>query len=445
MAIRNAGGAGALTVGNGILVVEALDKPRSAAGVFTLGAPAIAGAFEYTLFHGGVGADAANGNWYLRSTVDICTLRPALCQPPRLSHRRQSRRYPPTPEPTPPSRTFPNFRAETSLYAAIPAMALLYGRNLLDTLHERVGEEFVERGAPAAAQAGYYKAGPLNPASQYLGWGRIIGMNGVQQGDGLGVLRGSAGPHFDYSFLGLQAGMDFYRQDRPDGSRDHAGGYFAIGTNQGQVTHFNGRQGDSDFAAYTLGGYWTHFGPTGWYTDAILQGTFYDINSTANRGLPTFKTQGQGLAASLETGYPFKFAGGWFIEPQAQLVFQNININDANDIVSQVRFADVNSLAGRIGARFGRTWMDDSFRTITAWIRPNLWNEFQGNPTTLFPSAIGFVPFHADLGGLWGEINAGISSQVTANTTLFANASYQSRFDGGGFAYTGKAGLRVNW
>ena len=75
----------------------------------------------------------------------------------------------------------------------------------------------------------------------------------------------------------------------------------------------------------------------------------------------------------------------------------------------------------------------------------NLWNEFQGNPTTSFSSATGFVPFHADLGGLWGEINAGISGQVSSTTTLFANASYQSRFDGGGFAYTGKAGLRVNW
>ena len=431
MAIRNAGGAGALTVGNGILVVQVLDPARSAAGVFTLGAPAIAGPYEYTLFHGGVGADAANGNWYLRSTLIAAYPTYGSATPPG---------------PTPPSPTFPNFRAETSLYAAIPSMALLYGRNLLDTLHERVGEEFDERGAPAAAPGGYYKAAPLNPASQYLGWGRIIGMNGVQQGDSLGVLGGSAGPHFDYSFLGLQAGMDFYRQDRPDGSRDHAGGYFAIGTNQGQVTHFDGREGNSDFAAYTLGGYWTHFGPTGWYTDAILQGTFYDINSTANRGLPTFKTQGQGFAASLETGYPFKFAGGWFIEPQAQLVFQNININDANDIAAQVRFADVNSLAGRIGARFGRTWtIDDSSRTITAWIRPNLWNEFQGNPTTLFSSATGFVPFHADLGGLWGEINAGVSGQVTSTTTLFANASYQSRFDGGGFAYTGKAGLRVNW
>ena len=34
MAIRNAGGAGALTVGNGILVVEVLDPARSAAGAF---------------------------------------------------------------------------------------------------------------------------------------------------------------------------------------------------------------------------------------------------------------------------------------------------------------------------------------------------------------------------------------------------------------------------
>ena len=348
---------------------------------------------------------------------------------------------PPTPTPV-----VPNFRAETSLYAAIPSMALLYGRNLLDTLHERVGEEFDEGGALAAAPGGYYKAAPLNPASQYLGWGRIIGMNGVQHGDSLGVLGGSAGPHFDYAFLGLQAGMDFYRQDRPDGSRDHAGGYFAIGTDRGNVTHFDGREGNSDFNAYTLGAYWTHFGPTGWYTDAILQGTFYDINSTANRGLPTFKTQGQGFAASIETGYPFRFAGGWFIEPQAQLVYQNININDASDIAAQIRFADVDSLLGRIGARFGRTWaLDDSFRTITAWIRPNLWNEFQGNPTTSFSSATGFIPFHADLGGLWGEVNVGVSAQVRSNATLYANASYQSRFDGGGFAYTGKAGLRVNW
>ncbi|MBR0692323.1 autotransporter outer membrane beta-barrel domain-containing protein [Bradyrhizobium lablabi] len=428
---KNAGGGGALTVDNGILVVQSVDPSRSVGGVFALGAPTIAGAYEYTLFHGGVGSDATNGNWYLRSTLN-CTLTPMLpeCQTP----------IPPTP-------VTPNFRIETSLYAAIPSMALLYGRNLLDTLHDRVGEEFDGGPARSALASGYYNSSPPNATSQYLGWGRIFGMNGVQQGASEGVLGpGTGGPHFDYAFLGLQAGMDFFRQDRPDGSRDHAGGYFAIGTNQGQVTHFDGREGNSDFNAYSLGGYWTHFGPTGWYTDAILQGTFYDISSTANRGLPTFKTEAQGFAASLETGYPFKFAGGWFIEPQAQLIYQNININDASDIAAQIRFSDVDSLLGRIGARFGRTWaIDDGPRTITAWIRPNLWNEFRGNPTTSFSSETGFIPFHADLGGLWGEVNVGVSGQVRTNTTLYANASYQSRFDGGGFAYTGKAGLRVNW
>lgn len=30
---------------------------------------------------------------------------------------------------------------ETSLYAALPALTLLCGRTLLDTLHERTGEE----------------------------------------------------------------------------------------------------------------------------------------------------------------------------------------------------------------------------------------------------------------------------------------------------------------
>jgi hypothetical protein len=62
-----------------------------------------------------------------------------------------------------------------------------------------------------------------------------------------------------------------------------------------------------------------------------------------------------------------------------------------------------------------------------------------GNPTTSFSSATGFISFHADLGGLWGEINAGVGGP------LYANASYQSRFDGLGFAYNGKVGLRVNW
>ena len=57
MAIRNAGGGGALTVGDGILVTQVLDGTSSAPGAFSLqGGSITAGAFDYFLFKGGPSA-----------------------------------------------------------------------------------------------------------------------------------------------------------------------------------------------------------------------------------------------------------------------------------------------------------------------------------------------------------------------------------------------------
>lgn len=410
--IANTIGRGDLTRGNGILVIDAINGGTTAPGTFVLAGPVSAGPYDYTLHRSSI-IDASNpDDWYLRSRIN-CALEPtnpACAQP--------------TPDPA-------NYRPETSLYAAIPSMALLYGRSLLDTLHERVGEEEDQRNRS-------------NPENGKVGWARIIGVTGHQNGDRLGIF--GSGPQYSYSFGGLQGGMDVYRHDKPDGSRDQAGVYFAIGNDRGRVTHISGVQGNSNFDAYSLGGYWTHFGPQGWYTDTILQGTFYDVNSSAHRGLATLNTSGQGLAASVEAGHPFRFADGYFIEPQVQMVYQSIAFANASDGAALVRFDNADSLLGRIGARFGRTWsIDGGPRSVTAWIRPNLWNEFRGNPVTSFSSETGFIPFRADLGGLFGEINIGASGQLSANVTLYANASYQARFDGAGSAYDGKVGMRFAW
>jgi hypothetical protein len=67
MAIRNAGGTGALTVGDGILVVQVLDPARSAGGAFMLANQELrAGDFDYRLFHGGIGGSNP-GDWFLRN------------------------------------------------------------------------------------------------------------------------------------------------------------------------------------------------------------------------------------------------------------------------------------------------------------------------------------------------------------------------------------------
>ncbi|MGB8488798.1 MAG: hypothetical protein WCD67_21220, partial [Xanthobacteraceae bacterium] len=68
MAIRNAGGQGALTVGDGILLVQVTDPNRSASGAFSLAHSVSAGAFDYFLFKGGA-SPGSQGNWYLRNEI----------------------------------------------------------------------------------------------------------------------------------------------------------------------------------------------------------------------------------------------------------------------------------------------------------------------------------------------------------------------------------------
>ena len=78
LVVSNAGGAGAVTTGNGILLVDAVNGATTASGVFALGNPGgyvAAGPYAYTLYRSSVDSSGQQ-NWYLRSTVD-CTAAPS--------------------------------------------------------------------------------------------------------------------------------------------------------------------------------------------------------------------------------------------------------------------------------------------------------------------------------------------------------------------------------
>ena len=222
--------------------------------------------------------------------------------------------------------------------------------------------------------------------------------------DGPGVSSGV--PSFDYDFYAFQFGADLYRAEDPnDGSRDNAGLYAALGRGKVDVEHslygvtFDG--GEDEFKAYSVGGYWTHFGKNDWYVDSVLQATWYDATMSGLRGLREAETDGWGLAASIEGGYPFDLGNGWLIEPQAQLVYQFLDLNDFNDGAADVRYSDQDSLAGRVGARLARSWNLGEAQTQGAgtgiqrvreaslWARADVWHEFLGQPTTEFSSASG--------------------------------------------------------
>ncbi|MEN3930090.1 autotransporter outer membrane beta-barrel domain-containing protein [Microvirga sp. W0021] len=398
--IPDAASAGAYTTGNGILLIEVLDNTASAAGIFMLAQPVILGAYEYTLYHNGRGTDASDGNWYLRNTAPdiIDPVDPPITVIPPVG---------PDPDPgvvTPIETTRPNIQPGVPVAMAMILLATQYGYAMLDTLHERVGETYPQQPIPVIKQ--YYVTDKLGqrqlvkimPRNQereawFRGaWARLIGERGLRD-------RGNFTRHgadYVYNFGGIQAGIDVYAREQSDQTLDKVGLYVGYGQIRSKVTAaYGGKAGTIDMDAYTIGGYWIHFSPNNWYTDAVVQGTWYSSDSSTVTG-QRLKSDGLGLIASLEGGYTFNLKDGWAIEPQAQVVYQNVSFDKFNDGRALYDVNSGDSLRGRVGLRIKKDW-NTAFdqakpRLITTWLRANVWHEFLGNSKLTVPSTQGYKP-----------------------------------------------------
>jgi fibronectin-binding autotransporter adhesin len=324
----------------------------------------------------------------------------------------------------------PLYRQEVSLYTAIPSMALSYGLGLVDSLHERVGEDVMQTG----------------DAKNDSGWARVIAQHHSRDGGPLGIY-GDKGPSYNDDMFALQAGFDLYRDQGSDGSRDVAGVYVALGQIAGDVKHFDGSTAGNDrLSGYTLGGYWAHFAASGWYTDAVVQGTGYQVKASSTR-MAALKTNGRSFGASLEGGYPIPLRNGWVFVPQAQLVYQAASFNDASDAASSVDIDNADSLAGRVGGEVKKSWAvgSDTPRLMNTWLRVDLWREFMANPGVAFSTPTTPVSFHSNLEGSWVGLRTGFSSQLATNVFVYANVGYDIGISNHGDGYSGKAGVRINW
>jgi len=304
-------------------------------------------------------------------------------------------------------------------------MALSYQLRLMDSLQERIGQDL--------------------PASG--GWARVIAQHDVRDGGAAGIY-GDKGPVYSDDMFALQAGTDIYR-DQHDNGTDVAGVYVALGQIAGDVKHLNGLTAGRDrLQNYTLGGYWTHLDPSGWYTDAVVQGTAYRVKASSTRMAP-LKTEGRGLATALEGGYPIQLHSGWVFLPQAQLVYRSASFNDASDAASSVYFDNAEALAGRIGSEVRKSWAfgngSSHAGSISGWLRADLWREFTGSSDVAFSTPTAPVSFHSDLKRSWVSLRTGISAQLTRNVFVYASAGHDFGVNDHGKGYNGKAGIRINW
>ncbi|MBN4667229.1 autotransporter outer membrane beta-barrel domain-containing protein [Pandoraea nosoerga] len=408
--VSNTGGAGAQTVADGIRLVQVSGGGTTAASAFTLGQRVAAGAYEYQLFRGG---STDPNDWFLRSHLVAAPTDPAA----------------------PSGTEIPLYRPEVALYTPIPAIARQMGLATLGTLHERVGEEENLRDAPA----------PRTYANGV--WGRVFGQRVRNRWSGT-VDASATG-----NLVGFQTGLDIFRRTTDSGHRDHAGVYlaysdyhsesvrgFALGTQDLTV-------GQLSMNGPSVGGYWTHFGPSGWYLDAVFQGSWYDAKATSlyGAGLSTHATA---YAGSLEAGYPVHFGrdGDWLIEPQAQIVYQGVSVDRSRDQYSSVDWDAGAAWTARLGARLQYTKRDGRGTLWQPYARINLWHAFSGTDSALFGQSSPSV--EARFGNTALEVGAGVTAQVNRKLSFYGQASYRWSVGGGRnpqSATAGMAGVRFNW
>ena len=444
--------AGALTTGNGIEIVEVRDKANSAAGVFVQGNRVAGSAYEYRLYHNGVGGDAADGNWYLRSTRIAEVADPA-----------------PGPDSIPASIELPDYRVEVPTDMVVPSMASRLGLAMLGTYDDRLGAFYLDppappapaqeiwckdasrnfRCTPSAQQNAYYAGAPVLDPYRWRMWGRVFGEYGDYKAGGsgdVGRLRNftSRGPSYDVRLGGIQLGVDLYRDPL-----NTAGLYVGYGRALSDVDAiYGGPAGKVSMDGYSLGAYWTHRRPNGWYVDAVAQGTYYGSIEARSVMGERLKTDGWGFAASLEAGYPIALGASWTLTPQVQAIYQHLAIDGGADSFGRVSYDEANSVFGRIGAKLNKDWIMADGRMVSTWARVNYWHGFGAEAKSTFTNLSGANPvtLGTSLGSDWVQFGLGASGQLTRNVAVFASADYNLAVaHGTGHSVGGRVGLQVRW
>ena len=450
--IINAGGPGAETVANGIAVVQASNGGTTVPGAFALAGEVRGGAFDYDLFRGGLSGSNPN-DWFLRSTFVIGPpepIEPPL--PPILPID------PPT-GPLPPG-VYPIIGPEIATYGVVQPIARQLGMTTLGTLHDRIGDTLpnANTGTPCTSDgdtrdtnASKTFAKP-QPDCLYAGWwGRVLG----QQIDN--HYTAFADPRASGQLLGFQSGIDLWRGESIAGHRDAAGIYFAYAnagvdvsglvTNAAVSGYALSKTGSLNLDAWSGGAYWTHYGPGDWYLDAVAQVTRY--GGVASTQFASFAPTGVGFLTSLEAGYPIslpRLGPGFVLEPEAQIVWQRVSFDDANDGLGEVALGTTSGASGRIGLRGRWTIVSDSGQVWQPYVRADLWRDWGAQATTIFSGA-DLVPLLEQATRL--QLGGGVSVRMNANTSVYANADYQfavGNTDGGQRdGIRGAIGVRYTW
>ncbi|WP_085639056.1 MULTISPECIES: autotransporter outer membrane beta-barrel domain-containing protein [unclassified Pseudomonas] len=445
IAVTNLQGTGALTRENGIELVQALGTATSDNTAFSLRGPVSAGAYDYFLFKGGVTAGTEN-NWYLRSAVVapqvVSVPNPDPALPPLsvpvvpvpvaapVTASAASPGTPavftpvPLPVAVPGAAPIPLYRPEVPTWSVLPPVAALLTLNALGTYHERQGDQRLT-GQPATFGAG---------------WARAYG-NQIDR-----TWAGTVAPRLDGSLTGFQVGHDLMDSVSAEGRTHRVGFFIGHSRLRGDVDGFNqgisGKQAGKVRLEGDSGGlYWTLLDPQGWYVDTVAMGTRFSGDSRSDRGLK-LDNRGHALTLSVESGYPMALDDGWAVEPQVQVIHQNIALDSQDDGVARVSFHSDDSWTGRLGVRLkgnGSVWG----RPVHPYLRANLWRTFAGTDSVTFDDADRIDTRQA---ASTAQVGLGVTVSLAPSVAVYASTDYSRSIDSNDSReLSADLGLRIEW
>jgi len=403
--VRNVGGSGALTTGDGIRLVQVDGDDTSSLKLLR---KVSAGAYDYYLYKGG---SSSSKDWYLRTYLE------PVPPPEPVPDPDPDPAPEPTPQPTPTPIPKPviAYRTDVVGYIAAPFLNRQYGFSSMGSYHERTGDS-VKR-----AQDGT--------------WARIGGAH-----DNYDIGRFS----FDSDIRYIQIGKDLYQDETPRGNNVHAGIMISLGdqkTNSSDsargLVGESTDTGDVSTDAYGIGGYYTVKTDSGAYLDFVGQVTDYH---TEFQSETQAKQDGYGVALSAEGGIPFAITQSWRLEPQTQVIYQYLHMKGFNDGIASVEKTTDNSVQARAGVRLSHLPQVDQ-PNITPYLNLDAVSTFSDAPAVTIAS----TRISPDFTQSTWKAGGGITAMLSKNAALYASANYLRGFDGKQEGYQGNIGINVSF
>ncbi|CAA0090832.1 Uncharacterised protein [Starkeya nomas] len=308
-------------------------------------------------------------------------------------------------------------------------MAQQMGTASLGTFHERRGDQSLLDNLGIATAA----------------WGRVFG--GTHDQSWSSTVAGpnyQLAPEIDGDIWGLQVGLDLIAYESGWG-QERLGLFYthadASGSVYGNTLAIVGnRAGSLSLQGDSIGGYWTHIGPTGWYLDAVAMYTWLGGSTSSIQGVG-IDTDGNAIVASLEGGVPFTIADNWTLEPQAQPIWQRVDFDDTRDLYSAIDFQSFDAFTGRLGLRLEGTTVVQG-AVWQPFISVDLWHTFSQSSDVVFNG----TNVGTELEGTSLEVRGGVSIRLTPTVAAFGSVDYTTGLSGETQrSVGGNLGIRVRW